>query len=63
MLSKIYHVKKARYKTRWERVEEVERMEQLEKKKAEFRKRVDLKREKMKHMTEDEKEEFLFRLR
>ena len=38
-------------------------MEQLEKKKAEFRKRVDLKREKMKHMTEDEKEEFLFRLR
>merc|ERR1719495_666162 len=38
-------------------------MEQLEKKKAEFRKRVDRKREKMKNMTEDEKEEFLFRLR
>merc|ERR1712212_364208 len=53
----------ARYKTRWDTVEEVERMEQLEKKKEEFRKRVDRKRERMKNMTADEKEEFLFKLR
>merc|ERR1711936_1522669 len=46
----------ARYKTRWERVEEVERMEQLEKKKAEFRKRVDRKREKKKKRKADDEE-------
>jgi len=53
----------ARYKARWERVEEVERLRELEKKKVEFRRRVDLKREKMKHMSVEEKEEFLFKLR
>jgi len=53
----------ARYKSRWDRVDEVEKMEKLKKKKEEFRRRVDLKREKMNQMTEDEKEDFLFKLR
>ena len=44
-------------------MEEVERLRELEKKKVEFRRRVDLKREKMKHMSVEEKEEFLFKLR
>ena len=54
---------KARYKARWERVEEVERLRELEKKKEEFRRKVDLKREKMKNMTAEEKEDFRFKLR
>ena len=41
----------------------MEKMEKLKKKKEEFRRRVDLKREKMNLMTEDEKEDFLFKLR
>ena len=42
---------------------EVERLRELEIKKEEFRRKVDLKREKMKHMTVEEKEEFRFKLR
>jgi hypothetical protein len=44
-------------------VEEVERLRELEKKKEEFRRKVDLKREKMKDMTAEEKDEFRFKLR
>ena len=44
-------------------MEEVERLRELEKKKVEFRRRVDLKREKMKHMSVEEKEEFRYKLR
>ena len=54
---------KARYKARWERVEEVERLRELEKKKEEFRRKVDLKREKMEHMTLEERDKFRFKLR
>merc|ERR1712226_578998 len=53
----------ARYKSRWDRVEEVERLRDLEKKKEEFRRRVDEKRSRMHQMTEDEKDDFLFKLR
>jgi len=53
----------ARYKARWDRVEEVERLRELEKKKVEFRRRVDLKREKMDQMNEEEKADFLHKLR
>ena len=38
-------------------------MRELEKKKVEFRRRVDLKREKMDQMSEDEKADFLYKLR
>ena len=44
-------------------MEEVERLRELEKKKEEFRRKVDLKREKMKDMTVEEKEDFRFKLR
>ena len=59
----LYLCVKARYKARWGRVEEVERLRELEKKKEEFRRKVDLKREKMKDMTVEEKEDFRFKLR
>jgi len=52
-----------RYKARWDRFDEVERVRELEKKKVEFRRRVDLKREKMDQMSEDEKADFLYKLR
>ena len=44
-------------------MDEVERLRDLEIKKEEFRRRVDLKREKMKHMTKEEKDAFQFKLR
>ena len=53
----------ARYKSRWERVEEVERERELERRKEEFRRRVDEKRERMGSMSVEEREDFLFKLR
>jgi len=53
----------ARYKARWDRIDEIERVRELEKKKEEFRRRLDLKRAKMQNMTAAEKEDFLFKLR
>ena len=54
-----------RYKTRWDRVEEVEKWRKLEEKKIEFRKRIDQKREKMNQnkMTKEEKAEFMHKIR
>ena len=54
-----------RYKTRWERVEEVEKWKKLEEKKIEFRKRIDRKREEMNQnkMTKEEKAEFMHKIR
>ena len=53
----------ARYKSRWERTDEIERVKELEKKKIEFRRRMDLKRARMDQMSKAEKEEFLYRIR
>ena len=54
-----------RYKVRWERVDEIEKLEKLEKKKIEFRKRFDIKREKMiqNKMSKEEKAEFMHKIR
>jgi hypothetical protein len=52
-----------RYRARWERTEEVEREERLQERKEEFRRRVDAKRERIADMTEEEREDFLFKLR
>jgi len=54
-----------RYKTRWDRVEEVEKWKKLEEKKIEFRKRIDQKRKEMNEnkMTKEEKAEFMHKIR
>ena len=54
-----------RYKVRWERIDEIEKLEELEKKKIEFRKRFDIKREKMiqNKMSKEEKAEFMHKIR
>ena len=50
---------------RWDRLDEVEREKTLLQKKIEFRRRMDLKREKMYKnlMSKEEKEEFMYRIR
>jgi len=53
----------ARYRSRWEKIEEVERMRDLERKRNEFRRKIDEKRARMAQMTEAERDEFLFKLR
>jgi len=53
----------ARYRSRWEKIEEVERSRELERKREEFRRKIDEKRARMAQMTEAEREEFLFKLR
>jgi hypothetical protein len=53
----------ARYRERWNRADELQRLQQLEQRKAEFRRRVEERRQNMANMTPDEKEEFLFKLR
>jgi hypothetical protein len=53
----------ARYRERWNRTDELQRLQQLEQRKAEFRRKVEERRENMANMTPDEKEEFLFKLR
>merc|ERR1712013_968810 len=53
----------ARYRSRWEKIEEVERMRDLERKRNEFRRKIDEKRARMDQMTEAERDEFLFKLR
>jgi len=53
----------ARYRSRWEKIEEVERMQELEKKREEFRRKIDEKRARMAQMTEAERDDFLFKLR
>jgi len=53
----------SRYKARWERVDELKRVEELEKKKEEFRRKIDAKRKRLQNMSEEEKEEFLYKLR
>ena len=52
-----------RYRSRWEKIEEVERMRDLERKRNEFRRKIDEKRARMAQMTEAERDEFLFKLR
>ena len=52
-----------RYRQRWERREEVERVEGMERRKEEFRRKVEEKRARMGQMTEEEREDFLFKLR
>ena len=54
-----------RYKMRWDRLDEIEREKTLLQKKIEFRRRMDLKREKMYKnlMSKEEKEEFMYRIR
>lgn len=54
-----------RYKTRWERVDEIKKWEEIEEKKIEFRRKFDLKREKMiqNKMSKEEKEEFMYKIR
>jgi len=53
----------ARYKERWDKVEEVQRERELEKKKKLFRQRIDERRANMKNMSPEEREDFLFKLR
>ena len=53
----------ARYRQRWERLEEVERVEGMERRKEEFRRKVEEKRARMSQMTEEERDDFLFKLR
>jgi len=53
----------ARYRSRWEKIEEVERSRELERKREEFRRKIDEKRARMAQMTEAEREDFLFKLR
>jgi len=53
----------ARYRSRWEKIEEVERSRELERKREEFRRKIDEKRARMDQMTEAEREDFLFKLR
>jgi len=52
-----------RYKTRWEKIEEVERIRELEKKKIEFRKKLDERRANMKNMSPEEIADLRFKLR
>merc|ERR1719370_1746232 len=54
----------ARYRSKGGReIEEVERMRDLERKRNEFRRKIDEKRARMAQMTEAERDEFLFKLR
>merc|ERR1712226_603636 len=53
----------ARYRSRWEKIEEVERIRDLDRKREEFRRKIDEKRARMAQMTEAERDEFLFKLR
>merc|ERR1712130_626518 len=53
----------ARYRSRWEKIEEVERSRELERKREEFRRKIDEKRARMGQMTDEEREDFLFKLR
>jgi len=52
-----------RYKERWDKIDEIERIRELKKKKLEFRKNVDERRANMKNMSPAEREDFLFKLR
>lgn len=54
-----------RYKSRWERLEEIEKEKNLEEKKIKFRTRMEEKRERMlnNQMSKEEREEFMFRIR
>jgi len=53
----------ARYKTRWERFEEIEREKRLKEKKIRFRQKIEEKRARMSEMSESEREDFLFKMR
>ncbi len=53
----------ARYRERWNRLDEIQRLQDLEQRKQIFRQKVDQRRQNMANMTPDEKEEFLFKLR
>jgi len=52
-----------RYKTRWEKIEEIERIRDLEKKKIAFRKKLDERRANMNNMSPEEKADLKFKLR
>jgi len=54
-----------RYKARWERLDEIDRVKKLEEKKIVFRKRMEMKRERMLQnlMSKEEKEEFMYKIR
>lgn len=54
-----------RYKARWERLDEIDRVKKLEERKIEFRKRMEMKRERMLQnlMSKEEKEEFMYKIR
>ena len=47
----------SRYRSRWEKIEEVERIRDLDRKREEFRRKIDEKRARMAQMTEAERDE------
>jgi len=53
----------ARYKERWDKTEEIERMRELDERKAQFRKKLDERRANIQNMSPQERENFLFQMR
>ena len=54
-----------RYKSRWDRLDEIEKEKNLEERKVKFRARMEEKRQRMlnNQMSKEEREEFMFRIR